>query len=380
METLMNISNNIFQEQILENATLFKGNNIDALRVLPDNSIDSVVTDPPYGISYLNNTWDIQVPTVEFWKEVFRVLKPGGHVLSFSSARTYHRMTVNIELAGFEIRDQIMWIYGQGMPKSQNVGKNVDKIQGNERTVVEVKKVYKLELHSDSKRTKVDYEVTKGESEWEGWGTGLKPAHEPICVGRKPITANTIAQNVLNHRTGAINISECMVASENGKDRHPSNVMFDESGMPSLIDQNPIAEKFFYISKPSVREKALGFTDGRNSHPTVKPVSLMAYLCKLVTPKNGVVLDPFMGSGTTGVSALCCGFNFIGMELGEDYYGISKTRISSFELFLEFIVPKSSVLPKVASVKKPKKKKLQSIGVTVGNTGIWGNLKMVKVA
>lgn len=380
METNTNEMNNIFQEQILDQATLFKGNNLHALRSLPDNSVDSVVTDPPYGISYLNNTWDIQVPTVEFWKEVFRVLKPGGHVLSFSSARTYHRMTINIEDAGFEIRDQIMWMYGQGMPKSLNVGKVVDKIQGNQRTVVEVKKVYKMELHTDSKRTKVDYAVTKGESEWEGWGTGLKPAHEPICVGRKPIEAKTIAQNVLDFGTGAININRSKINSHDGNQRHPSNVIFDESGISYLNEQNPIAEKFFYVSKPGLKEKALGFTAGRNSHPTVKPVSLMAYLCKLVTPKNGVILDPFMGSGTTGVSALCCGFNFIGMELGEDYYEISKTRISSFNLFKEFILNRTSVLPNVKVIKKPKKKKLELKGETKGINGIWGNLKLVKVA
>jgi site-specific DNA-methyltransferase (adenine-specific) len=288
-------------------------------------------------------------------------------------------MTVNIELAGFEIRDQIMWMYGQGMPKSQNVGKNVDKIQGNERRVVEVKKVYKLELHTDSKRTKVPYEVTDGDSEWEGWGTGLKPAHEPICVARKPISKKTVAENVIQFGTGAMNIDGSKIQSEE-QDRYPSNVIFDESSLPLLLSQNPKAANFYFVSKPCRKEKLMGFDEGRNSHPTVKPVALMAYLCKLVTPANGVILDPFMGSGTTGVSALCCGFNFIGMELGEDYYEISKTRISSFELFLEFIVPKSSVLPKVASVKKTKKKKLQSIGVTDGITGIWGNLKMVKVA
>lgn len=380
MKTLTILQNNVFKEQILDKATLFKGNNLFALRELPDNSIDSVVTDPPYGISYLNNTWDIQVPTVEFWREVYRVLKPGGHVLSFSSARTYHRMTVNIEDAGFEIRDQIMWMYGQGMPKSLNIGKGVDKIQGNTRTVVEVKKVYKMELHTDSKRTKVDYAVTKGESEWEGWGTGLKPAHEPICVARKPIVAKTVAQNVLDFGTGAINVNECKIDSNDGSTRHPSNVIFDESGLSYLIGQNPIAEKFFYVSKPGLKEKALGFTEGRNSHPTVKPVSLMAYLCKLVTPKNGVIMDPFMGSGTTGVSALCCGFNFIGMELGEDYFDISKTRISCFKLFMEFIETSKTILPKVGSIKKTKKKKLESKSDTNNIKGIWGNLKLVKVA
>ncbi len=376
METLSNISNPVKQETILDKATLFHGNNMEALSKLADNSIDSVVTDPPYGISYLNNTWDIQVPTIEFWKEVYRVLKPGGHVLSFSSARTYHRMTINIELAGFEIRDQIMWMYGQGMPKSQNVGKKVDEIQGNERRVVEVKKVYKLQLHTDSKRTKVPYEVTTGDSEWEGWGTGLKPAHEPICVARKPISKKTVAENVLQFGTGAMNIEGSKIQSED-QDRHPSNVIFDATSVQALSIQNPLGEKFFFVSKPGIKEKLIGFEEGRNSHPTVKPVALMAYLCKLVTPANGVILDPFMGSGSTGVSALCSGFKFVGMELGEDYYQISRTRISQFELFMEFIPTKTSSMKKVG---KTKKKKLSTQGSTNMVGGIWGGLKLVKVA
>jgi DNA modification methylase len=349
---------------------------MEALSKLADNSIDSVVTDPPYGISYLNNTWDIQVPTIEFWKEVYRVLKPGGHVLSFSSARTYHRMSINIELAGFEIRDQIMWMYGQGLPKSQNVGKKVDGIQGNERRVVEVKEVYKLELHTDSKRTKVPYEVTTGDSEWEGWGTGLKPAHEPICVARKPISKKTVAENVLQFGTGAMNIVGSKIHSED-QDRYPSNVIFDATSVEALTIQNPLAEKFFFVSKPGIKEKLIGFVEGRNSHPTVKPVALMAYLCKLVTPADGVILDPFMGSGSTGVSALCSGFKFVGMELGEEYYQISRTRISQFELFMEFIPTKTSSMKKVG---KTKKKKLSTQRATNMVGGIWGGLKLVKVA
>lgn len=376
METFLNAATPVKQESILDKATLFHGNNMEALSKLADNSIDSVVTDPPYGISYLNNSWDIQVPTIEFWKEVYRVLKPGGHVLSFSSARTYHRMTINIELAGFEIRDQIMWMYGQGMPKSQNIGKNVDKIQGNERRVVEVKKVYKLELHTNSKRTKVPYEVTTGDSEWEGWGTGLKPAHEPICVARKPISKKTVAENVIQFGTGAMNIDGAKINSEE-QDRHPSNVIFDVTSVTALTTQNPAAEKFFFVSKPCKKEKLMGFEEGRNSHPTVKPVALMAYLCKLVTPANGVILDPFMGSGSTGVSALCSGFKFVGMELGEDYYQISRTRISQFDLFMEFIPTKISSMKRVG---KTKKKKLNTQGSTNEVRGIWSGLKLVKVA
>ena len=369
-------NNTIKQEKFLDKVTLFHGNNMEALKELDDNSIDSVVTDPPYGISYLNNSWDIQVPAVEFWKEVYRVLKPGGHVLSFGSARTYHRMTVNIELAGFEIRDQIMWMYGQGLPKSQNVGKAVDKIKGNKREVVEVKEVYKFSLHSEGKRDKVPYEVTKGDSEWEGWGSGLKPAHEPICVARKPLSKKSIAKNVIEFGTGAINIAGSKIKSED-LDRHPANVIFDETSLEALIIQNPDAEKFFFVSKPDIKEKLIGFEDGKNSHPTVKPVALMAYLCKLVTPPNGVILDPFMGSGSTGVSALCCGFNFIGMELGDDYYEICKTRITQFEKFMGFLQIKKSNLKKVGSIKKSKVK-LESSTEEV--KGIWSNIQLVKVA
>ena len=371
METLSNTSNPVKQETILDKATLFHGNNMEALSKLADNSIDSVVTDPPYGISYLNNTWDIQVPTIEFWKEVYRVLKPGGHVLSFSSARTYHRMTINIELAGFEIRDQIMWMYGQGMPKSQNVGKKVDEIQGNERRVVEVKKVYKLQLHTDSKRTKVPYEVTTGDSEWEGWGTGLKPAHEPIVVARKPFKSS-IAKNVLTWSTGGLNIDRCRIAENDiisidpniPLGRFPANIIFDEFSLEILDEQaedtfqvknrkkqiNP--SKFFYCPKPSKKEKEEGLTNeaatiiGRdegqdkmnvphklrttprkNTHTTVKPVALMRYLIELYTPEGGITLDPFFGSGSSGKSiAQSKDYKFIGIEKEKDYFDYAVER------------------------------------------------------
>ena len=181
-----------------ENVKLMLGNNIDKLKELPDNFVDSIVTDPPYGISFMNKKWDYDVPSVEFWKEVYRVLKPGGHILSFGGTRTYHRMVVNIEDAGFEIRDQIMWVYGSGFPKSLNIGKEVDKKLGNEREVIGIEKGAGSNKFTDGiNGLKPEYENTKGNSQYEGWGTGLKPANEPICLARKPIEEKTITENVL---------------------------------------------------------------------------------------------------------------------------------------------------------------------------------------
>jgi len=221
----------------MKKTKLMLGDNIESLRKLPDNSIDSIVTDPPYGLSapknsgktskggFMNKKWDYDVPSVDFWKEVYRVLKPGGHILSFGGTRTYHRMVVNIEDAGFEIRDQIMWLYGSGFPKSLNIGKAVDKIQGNEREVIEVRIPGQPGLSSGSSiHNNSGYnlgsiepvEITKGQSEWEGWGTALKPANEPICLARKPLSEGTVAENVLKWGTGGINIDGCRVEGAYG--------------------------------------------------------------------------------------------------------------------------------------------------------------------
>jgi site-specific DNA-methyltransferase (adenine-specific) len=205
------------------------GDNIKSLQKLPDNSIDSIVTDPPYGLSFMGKKWDYDVPSVEFWKEVYRVLKPGGHVLSFGGTRTYHRMVVNIEDAGFEIRDQIMWLYGSGFPKSHNIGKAVDKIQGNDREVVGEMKgagstgttyISGQDHHDglDKGVFKSSYIGTKGQSPYEGWGTALKPANEPICVARKPLSEKSVAENVLKWGTGGINIDGCRVEYKSDDD------------------------------------------------------------------------------------------------------------------------------------------------------------------
>ena len=427
---------------------ILHGNNLDLLKTLPDNSVDSIVTDPPYGLSFMNKKWDYDVPSVEFWKEAYRVLKHGGHVLSFGGTRTYHRMVVNIEDAGFEIRDQIMWLYGSGFPKSLNIGKAIDKIEGNEREVVGEKKRgdvqkakekgvgYLADVANRNNVKQFGYgteTITKGESEWEGWGTALKPANEPICLARKPLSEKSIAENVLKHGTGGINIDGCRVKTKDdltknyssvrksddemgergykmgfrqGKDsvaeatestllgRFPANVIHDGSdevlegfpdnkgafapvksgqkgfggeiygkyaqagddGQTFYNDGLGSASRFFYCAKASKSDRDDGlrgfhkksskkFDGGNfdsastnandrtslNFHPTVKPTELMRYLCRLITPPNGIVLDPFMGSGSTGKGAILEGFDFIGMELDPEYIEIAKARIAHAE-------------------------------------------------
>ena len=334
--------------------------------------------------------WDSSIPSVEIWREALRVLKPGGYLLSFGGSRTYHRMAVNIEDAGFEIRDQIMWVYGSGFPKSLNISKAMDKAAGAEREVIGVvpsrsptsqatnwgnKGVDKW--HEEKKGTH-DMEITKPATpeaqQWEGWGSALKPAHEPIVVARKPLIG-TIVENVLEHGTGGLNIDGCRVQTDeklvsggnlvshsadertgqalgmfqqgtentfvqNPKGRYPANFIHDGSDeVVSLFPEENA--RFFYCAKASQQEKHLGLEgEDLNIHPTVKPVDLMKYLCRLITPPNGVVLDLFMGSGTTGIAATQEGFNFVGIEMNEEYIKIANHRISHWvgekqELILE---------------------------------------------
>ena len=373
------------------------GDCLEVLKTIPDNSVDSVVTDPPYGIGFLNKEWDspqkhkelIERETkrslerfeegkspvkggfskgvqpglpiggakegkwfqdwCELWaRECYRILKPGGHALSFSAPRTYHRMATAFEDSGFQIRDQLMWVFGQGFPKSQNIGK---KVEG-----------------------------------YEGWGTALKPAHEPIVMARKPLSEKSIAENVLKHGTGGINIDGSRIGTDdtrskasltalgqnsgwnahNNKEviagsecgRFPANIIFDEEAGQLLDEQSGIsksgknklekgtggiwnkgtnlpigpeygdkggASRFFYCPKTSKKDRNEG--DVSNGHPTVKPTDLMRYLINLVTPPNGTTLDPFMGSGSTGKAAIRCGVNFIGIEKEQEYMDIAKARI-----------------------------------------------------
>ena len=430
----------------MKELNLLKGDNIESLKLLEDNSVDSVVTDPPYGLSFMNKKWDHSVPSVEFWKEVYRVLKPGGHVLSFGGTRTYHRMVVNIEDAGFEIRDQVMWIYGSGFPKSLNIGKAYDKKFGNDREVVGEVKQHNIKgdkLNYSTIYDKPEYnnlELTKGSSQYEGLGTALKPANEPICVARKPLSEKTIVDNVIKWGTGGINVDGCRIDIE-GEDlqdrinqeksrrvdnnhnegflgsskiepnmnvqegRFPANIIFDESAAEMLDEQSGVsksntksgkvdgkeanvfndgdkkatghkdktyvgdysdkggASRFFYVAKVSKKERNLGLdnfedkiiegrdegqdersvafkkrpTPTKNLHPTLKPINLMTYLCRLITPPGGVVLDPFMGSGSTGIAARLEGFKFIGMELDEEYFKIAEARIDAYEEYRKLL-------------------------------------------
>jgi len=210
---------------------LLLGNCLDRLKELDDNSVDSIVTDPPYGLSFMGKKWDYDVPSQEIWEECLRVLKPGGHLLSFAGSRTYHRMAVRIEDAGFEIRDQIMWIYGSGFPKSHNIGKAVDKLQGNKREVIgysennpdlrdvgriskENSGINKLSFGQGQGAKRQKTPIDKGTSEWEGWGTALKPAHEPIVMARKPLSEKTVVDNVLEWGTGGINIDDSRIVTD----------------------------------------------------------------------------------------------------------------------------------------------------------------------
>ncbi|HEY5265628.1 MAG TPA: site-specific DNA-methyltransferase [Acidimicrobiales bacterium] len=352
---------------------LYKGDCLEQLQKLPDNSVDSIVTDPPYELGFMGRSWDSSgiAYNVELWKECLRVLKPGGHALAFGGSRTYHRMAVAVEDAGFEIRESMMWLYGQGMPKSHNVAIALDKkagvmghrgkrvsIAGNIRAGQNVERAKAMPAHEP---------ITAGAKEWAGWGTGLKPAHEPIVVARKPLDG-TVANNVLVWGTGALNIDGCRIPSDERSDglkgrpiqksatRWPANVIHDGSAeiLACFPEKKPRGStaRFFYCAKPTTRERNAGLEglpvsrpDTRsveamgtfaekgiqpqqNIHETVKPVALMKYLCRLVTPPGGVILDPFLGSGTTAVAAILEGFDWIGCELTEEYWPIIEGRVA----------------------------------------------------
>jgi site-specific DNA-methyltransferase (adenine-specific) len=385
------------------------GDCLTVMRTMPDQSVDAVVTDPPYGLEFMGREWDapwksgqvvavtdeasngifhtkgfthgvgfsrgtdemraFQAWCTEWAIECLRLLKPGGHLLAFGGSRTYHRLACAVEDAGFEIRDQIMWVYGSGFPKSLNVSKAIDKMAGEPVKV------------GDARR-------------WKGWGTALKPAHEPIVLARKPLDG-TVAESVLTHGTGALNIDGCRVGradgdtsqaghrtltfgsddeptsggdgsggwSQNDSGRFPANFIHD--GSDEVLElfpeerQSGSAARFFYCAKASRAEREAGLDDfdpkresdriaddlpggdnprnrtntaRRNHHPTVKPIALMRYLVRLVTPPNGVVLDPFTGSGTTGIAARLEGFEFVGIEQSVEYADIAHGRIAHYQI------------------------------------------------
>lgn len=332
------------------------GNCLEVLLGIPDCSIDAIVTDPPYGLSFMGKEWDHSVPSAAVWREALRVLKPGGHLLAFAGTRTQHRMACNIEDAGFEIRDMLAWVYGSGFPKSLDVSKAIDKAAGAEREVVG-EKITGRALGGSNWRdgdaggqetVPITAPATPEVKQWQGWGTALKPALEPITLARKPL-AGTVAANVLEHGTGGINVDGCRVEGEPWKAHNATglgSVKFFSIGETPVIEKVPHdagrwpanilhdgsedvgavlgeAKRFFYCPKASRKERGEG-----NNHPTVKPVELMRYLVRLVTPPGGLVLDPFCGSGTTGIACKLEGFAFHGIELNPDYAELSKKRIS----------------------------------------------------
>lgn len=335
---------------MIDTRNIIEGDCLAVMPTLPENSIDAVVTDPPYGLSFMGKEWDHGVPGVEFWRAALHVMKPGAHLLAFGGTRTFHRLTCAIEDAGFEVRDCLMWLYGSGFPKSHNL-----------------------------------------DGEWKGWGTALKPAWEPIILARKPLEG-TVAENVQTWGTGAINIDGGRIGtngerpkgsgnrngngnsyqlkdwvSRNGGNttpasgRWPANVLLDEEAGKALDGQSGErqaghfpgkqtahsatsfsvangdiaperylesggASRFFYCAK-SKRERGED-----NNHPTVKPIALLEYLIRLVTPPNGLVLDPFSGSGSTGVAAVSLGFQFLGIEKESAYCDIARKRIEATPL------------------------------------------------
>ena len=299
--------------------TLHTGDCRDVMATLSAESVDAIVCDPPYGLSFMGKGWDHGVPGVDFWVEALRVLKPGGHLIAFGGTRTYHRLAVAIEDAGFEVRDCLMWLYGSGFPKSHNL-----------------------------------------RGEWQGWGTALKPAYEPVILARKPLRG-TVADNMAQWGTGGLNIDATRVGDEGG--RWPANVILDEEAAAALDAQSGIggASRFFYTAKASRSEREAGLDgvevkqagsvrghnkhkprlagDGRvnpqitepqraNHHPTVKPIALMRYMIRLVVPRGAVVLDPFMGSGSTGCAAMVEGMQFIGIDIIPEYVEIARLRLA----------------------------------------------------
>lgn len=349
---------------------ILQGDNRETLKTIPDNSIDAIITDPPYGIDFLGKAWDANTGALETYQECLRVLKPGGHILAFSAARTYHHLAVTLEQAGFEIKDQIMWIYSSGFPKSQDIGKQIERAEkkrkdnalGIKRSKIEsgpktncpkCNKTLNGSNQNNCAEEQCDLRdaLKPADNEWAGWGTQLKPAHEPICMARKPMKTS-IAQNCQKYGTGALNIDATRVAIEgedtrNGGSNGVSRLTFgegitsnedsfisytpnDQGRFPSnVIGEIPDYQKYFYCPKVSRKERHME-GQAENNHPTVKPIELMKYLIKLVTPPGGTVLDPFNGSGSTGCAAVELGHPYIGCELDPAYVDISNKRIQAW--------------------------------------------------
>ena len=351
---------------------VLRGDCVEVMKTLPADSIDAIVTDPPYGIDFMGKEWDgfgtpkgFQTWTEQWAREAFRVLKPGGHLLAFGGTRMYHRLATGVEDAGFEVRDMMSWLYGSGFPKSLDVSKAMDKKAGAKRDVVGDNPHYSVGRVADpgsfaqggkNASPHITAPATEEAKRWEGWGTALKPSQEPIVMARKPLIG-TVAENVLAHGTGAINIDASRIAGvppsvpqpdfkhvtgrathldahkRNGvmsvaSGRWPANILFDEEAAAQLDAQAPNSSRFFYVAKPGKKERNAG--SAANTHPTVKPIALMGYLIKLVTPPGGVVLDPFLGSGSTACAAVANGFDYLGIEQSDEYADIAEARIAHY--------------------------------------------------
>lgn len=415
----------------MERENIITGDCIEEMRKLDDESVDAVITDPPYGLSFMGKEWDgfsnneaLQEWTREWAVECWRVLKPGGHLLSFGGTRTMHRITTGIEEAGFEVRDTIMWVYASGFPKSLNIGKAVDKKLGNEREVIGKSKwsqPAKSGHHAGLTDKNVKYTgenkerytpvETRGNSEWEGFGTALKPAHEPIVLARKPLSEKSIVNQVLTNGCGGLDIDGCRIPIKSSDDvfaknphterkstddydgncygkyseskyeigskgRFPANVICQDDALNDgeltknqghwskskttgfgkfgggtseysgvgekdksfgsksrYFDLDLWAEKngILNVPKASKSEKNKGCEEleENNRHPTTKPVKLMSWLVKLVSKEGDTVLDPFIGSGTTGVACKKLGRNFVGIEKESEYVKIARARINA---------------------------------------------------
>lgn len=375
---------------------IYNGDMLDMLQVIKPESIDAIVCDPPYELGFMNKSWDSTGIAFkkETWENCFEVLKPGGYLLAFGGSRTYHRIACAIEDAGFEIRDCIMYLYGCGFSKSYNIGLAIDKKNGvdNRTGNIRADGVNNQNICCDFKAMKPKFEERIAQNEWQGWGTCLKPAYEPIIVARKPFKGSVV-DNIIKYRVGGINIDGCKIGNEkrtqfsgksNGRiyseysqknahfetveGRFPANVITDGSeevakGMPNTTS-TPIAEesamRYFYSAKASKKDRDEGLdafeerktTDGciianvetarkfgansalrKNIHPTCKPTELMQYLVRLVSPKGATILDPFMGSGSTGKAVMFenrerdANYKFIGIELTDEYLPIAQARI-----------------------------------------------------
>ena len=379
---------------------------LDVMKRMADNSVDAIVTDPPYGISFMSKGFDtfkkegmtdnqaFQADMTPLFKEMLRVAKPGAHLLAFGGTRTYHRLVCAIEDAGWECRDQIIWCYSSGFPKSMDISKAIDKKLGAERAsrggVGDHEGTVDFGMKNRCPKCGKPYfsanpctcpredlvPITEDAKKWHGWGTCLKPAFEPIVLARKPLEG-TVVDNVLKWGVGGLNIDDCRVPSDEpvkihspkketlydsghkdlgtwteNRGRFPANLIhdgsdevlevfpdnvkggtwnntkgarhFENNGKPTEYTTKGAdksvgsAARFFYCPKASKKEKG-----SFNSHPTVKPLELMKYLVKLVTPKGALVLDPFMGSGTTGVAAIGIGRRFLGIEKEPEYFKIA---------------------------------------------------------